>query len=138
MSMKENIPKKETEEEKSERRRQEYDLFVSSGHFDRIPMKKIEIGEIVVIRHGRDTFVGRRHEVVALMQESEKLIEAMPKGVKIRGSTLMPFADQPGRVSCVLQGFGNRDFRICRRLTPDPGGCATDSGTRSGIQWTDR
>lgn len=45
------------------------------------------------------------------MQESKELIEAVPKGVIVRGAALMPFADQPSRVTSILQRLGNRDFR---------------------------
>ncbi len=47
---------------------------------------------------------------MALVQEAEKLIEAVPMGVMVRRAALVPFADQSGRVSGALQGFGDCDF----------------------------
>ena len=48
---------------------------------------------------------------MAFVQEPKEFVEAMPKGMVIRRATLMPLADQPRRVSRILQRFGNRDFR---------------------------
>jgi len=57
------------------------------------PAARESAWESLSAKHRRDTFVRWRHEVVALMQESEELVEAMPKGVVIRSATLMPFSD---------------------------------------------
>jgi len=75
------------------------------------PTARVSMWQTLAAQHRCDTFVRWRHEVVALMQKSKELIEAVPKGVIVRRAALMPFADQPSRVTSVLQRLGNRDFR---------------------------
>ena len=68
------------------------------------------IRKALAAQHCRHSFVGRRDEIMALVQESEELIETVPMGVIVRRAALVPFADQSGCVAGVLQGLGNRDF----------------------------